>query len=69
MASLEAMAVSGLAIVVVSSELEEVSAISDRVAVLAEGRLVAVLDRDDGDITPTRIMSTAFALDKAYATA
>jgi ABC-type sugar transport system ATPase subunit len=67
MASLEAMAAAGLAIVLVSSELEEVSAISDRVVVLAEGRLVGVLDRRDGEITPTEIMSTAFALKDAHA--
>jgi ribose transport system ATP-binding protein len=69
MASLEAMAAEGLGIVVVSSELEEVSAISDRVVVLAEGRVAGVLDRRDADITPTRIMSIAFGLEDAHAAA
>jgi ABC-type sugar transport system ATPase subunit len=63
--SLQAMAAEGLAIVVVSSELEEVSAISDRVVVLAEGRHVGTLDRAEGAITPSRIMSTAFGLESA----
>ena len=69
MASLETMAAEGLGIVIVSSELEEVSALSDRVVVLAEGRQMGVLDRADGAITPTRIMSTAFGLDEDHATA
>jgi ABC-type sugar transport system ATPase subunit len=63
--SLEEMAQDGLAIVVVSSELEEVCAISDRVVVLVEGRQVGVLDRVQTDVTPTTIMSVAFGLEQA----
>jgi len=69
MDSLEAMASEGLGIVIVSSELEEVAALSDRVVVLAEGRQMGLLDRADGAITPTRIMSTAFGLEDAHAAA
>jgi ABC-type sugar transport system ATPase subunit len=69
MASLEAMAADGLAIVVVSSELEEVCALSHRVVVLAEGRCAGILDRVQESITPSRIMSTAFGLEDVHATA
>jgi len=69
MTSLEQMADEGAGIVVVSSELEEVCAISDRVAVLAEGRLVGQLDRQEGDITPNRIMNNAFGLEASHAVA
>jgi ABC-type sugar transport system ATPase subunit len=68
-ASLEAMAREGLGIVFVSSELEEVSAISHRVVVLNEGRRMGTLDRFDGDITPSRIMTTAFGLENVHAVA
>ena len=69
MASLEQMAEEGLGIVVVSSELEEVCALSDRVVVLAEGRCVGTLDRSDAGITPSRIMSTAFGLEDVHVAA
>jgi ABC-type sugar transport system ATPase subunit len=67
MASLEEMAGEGLGIVLVSSELEEVAALSDRVVVLAEGRHAGTLDGRKGDITPSRIMSTAFGLEETHA--
>lgn len=69
MSALEALAADGLGIVVVSSELEEVSALSDRVVVLAEGRHAGTLDRRESPITPTSIMSTAFELEDAHAVA
>jgi len=69
MSSLEAMASEGLGIVVVSSELEEVCALSHRVVVLAEGRMVGLLERDEASITPSRIMSTAFGLEDVHAAA
>jgi ABC-type sugar transport system ATPase subunit len=69
MASLENMAEEGLGIVVVSSELEEVCAISHRVTVLSEGNYIATLDCSETEITPNRIMSTAFQLETADATA
>jgi ABC-type sugar transport system ATPase subunit len=58
--SLEAMAVEGLGLILVSSELEEVAIVSDRVYVLAEGLLVGQLDRESGDITSADILNLAF---------
>ncbi len=58
--SLEAMAADGLGIVMVSSELEEVAAVSDRVIVLSEGRAVGRLDRTEGNITVSEILHAAF---------
>jgi len=41
------LAAEGLAIIMISSELPEVMGMADRVAVMHEGRLVAVMDRAD----------------------
>jgi len=60
LASLEGMAREGLALVLVSSELEEVAVASDRVYVLAEGELVGHIDRDDAEITSAAILDLAF---------
>jgi ABC-type sugar transport system ATPase subunit len=48
----------GMAIVIVSSELEEVVEAADRVLVLARGRLVAKLDRHEASVE--RILRLAF---------
>jgi ABC-type sugar transport system ATPase subunit len=56
--TLRRLADEGLAIVVVSSELEEVTAISDRVVVLAQGRLVSTLEGED--VAVSRILHDAF---------
>jgi len=58
--SLEDMAAQGLGIVIVSSELEEVVAISDRVLVLSEGLPVGTLDRGERPITTHEILDYAF---------
>jgi ABC-type sugar transport system ATPase subunit len=58
--SLEAMARRGVGIVMVSSELEEVAAVSDRVIVLSEGRAVGLLLRTEGNITVSEILHAAF---------
>jgi ABC-type sugar transport system ATPase subunit len=50
----------GLGIVMVSSELEEVAEISDRVLVLSEGRSVAELDRESGPLRVEDILNAAF---------
>ncbi len=50
----------GLAVVVVSSELEEVLAIADRVLVMAAGRSIAHLERDDPRWTVHDILRIAF---------
>ena len=51
------LAASGAAIVMVSSELPEVLALSDRIIVMREGRVTAELDR--ADATEERIMHHA----------
>lgn len=60
--TLRRLATEGLALVVVSSELEEVVAISDRVLVLAEGRAVGELTGDSGEISVENILNAAFRL-------
>jgi ABC-type sugar transport system ATPase subunit len=59
--TLRRLADQGLAVLFVSSELEEVAAVSDRVYVLHAGRLVAELDGSDG-ITQNDILNCAFGL-------
>jgi ABC-type sugar transport system ATPase subunit len=52
---LQEMVAAGMSIVFVSSELEEVSGVSDRVLVFNAGRVVAELEREAG-ITPASIL-------------
>ena len=52
-----ALASQGIAILMISSELPEVVAMSDRVLVMREGRLVAELDRHE--MTAERVMAAA----------
>ena len=47
----------GLGILMISSELPELLALSDRVVVLHEGRLAGALEK--GDATPDRILHLA----------
>lgn len=56
-ALLNRLAEDGMSIIVVSSDLPEVLAISDRVVVLKEGRITGVLDREDA--TQERVMLAA----------
>ena len=51
------LARSGIAVILISSDLPEVLAMSDRVVVLREGRLRAIYDR--GEATEERVMTTA----------
>jgi simple sugar transport system ATP-binding protein len=44
---------SGVAILLVSTELDEIMSLSDRIAVLRDGRVVGTLDR--AEATPERI--------------
>jgi ribose transport system ATP-binding protein len=39
------LAAKGVSVIVISSEMEEVLGISDRIAVMHEGRLTGILDR------------------------
>jgi len=63
MTSLRTMAAEGLAIIVVSSELEEVCELGDRVLVLNEGRMAGVLEATEQSITPSSIMASAYEID------
>jgi ribose transport system ATP-binding protein len=56
---LEELASEGKAIVVASSEVEELLALCDRIAVMSAGRLAAVFER--GDWSEERIMAAAFS--------
>jgi ABC-type sugar transport system ATPase subunit len=47
---------------VVSSELEELTALADRVVVLANGRLVEELQAQDDGVTAERMLAAAFAM-------
>jgi rhamnose transport system ATP-binding protein len=52
----------GLAVVVVSSELEEITAISDRIIVMRDGRAVQTLDCHASDVDVDTILRAAFAV-------
>lgn len=66
MRALERMAGEGMAIVFVSSELEEVALISDRVVVIAEGKQVTELDSENSPIRASDILKSAFAVEGAH---
>ncbi|MGP9806348.1 sugar ABC transporter ATP-binding protein [Paracoccus sp. NSM] len=51
------LAASGIAVIVVSSELEEVLGLAHRVLVMSEGRQTGILTRDEA--TPERVMALA----------
>lgn len=61
--ALERMAAEGMSIIFVSSELEEVALISDRVVVLAEGRQVGDLEAVDSPVRVSDILNQAFAVE------
>jgi ABC-type sugar transport system ATPase subunit len=61
---LKEMVEAGMAIVFVSSELEEVAGVSDRVLVLDRGRVAGVLEREDG-ISPSSILSHVLQVEEA----
>ena len=56
---LDELAMAGKALVVASSEVEELLALCDRIAVMSAGRIAAVFER--GDWTQERIMAAAFS--------
>ena len=61
---LEEMVAEGMAIVFVSSELEEVAGVSDRVLVLDRGRVAGELERVD-EITPASILSQVLHVEES----
>ncbi len=60
MNTLRALAEEGVGIVVVSSDLEEVIAISDRIVVMSEGQAVAELDQSQSTVAVGDILHAAF---------
>ena len=58
-AQIRALAVRGLALLLISSELPEILALSDRVAIMAGGRLRAIVDR--AEATAERVLAVALA--------
>ena len=46
----------GVAILLISEDLDEILALADRVAVIYEGQIVGVLDRDDADVEMLGLM-------------
>lgn len=64
MSTLRKLADEGMGIVVVSSDLEEVIQISDRILVMAHGRVVDELDQTGGPVQVTDILNSAFGVEK-----
>jgi ABC-type sugar transport system ATPase subunit len=62
LASIEEAAESGLAVIMTSSELEEVLAVSDRVTVLAAGRLVTEYNARARELSVSEVLHAAFGL-------
>ncbi|MCD9196973.1 sugar ABC transporter ATP-binding protein [Aeromicrobium wangtongii] len=62
MALLEQFASEGMAIVVVSSEIEELLAIADRLLVLHDGRLAGSFDNGSKNVQVSDVLSAAFGL-------
>ncbi len=46
----------GVAILLISEDLDEILALADRVAVIYEGQIVGVLDRDEADVETLGLM-------------
>ena len=59
------LARSGVCVIVVSSELPEVLGVSDRIAVMRQGKLAAILDR--ADATEEKLLKLALPLETARA--
>ena len=59
--SLRNFANAGATVIVVSSELEELTALADRVVVLAHGRLVEELQANGSGVPADRMLAAAFA--------
>jgi len=54
---LRALAADGVSVIMISSDMEEILQVSDRVAVMHEGRITGVLDHDE--CTEPRVMALA----------
>jgi general nucleoside transport system ATP-binding protein len=51
----------GVAILLISEDLDEILALSDRIAVLYEGRVVGILNREDADVETLGLMMAGAA--------
>jgi ABC-type sugar transport system ATPase subunit len=58
-ALIDRLAAEGLAVIMMTSEMPELLGLSDRIAVMAEGRLTAIMNRDDA--TQEKILNAAIA--------
>ncbi|MEZ4644105.1 MAG: ABC transporter ATP-binding protein [Chloroflexota bacterium] len=52
----------GTAVLLISEELEEILALSDRIAVISEGRIMGILDADQADVHEIGLMMTGTAV-------
>jgi simple sugar transport system ATP-binding protein len=55
----------GVAVLIVSSELDEVLALGDRIAVIYQGKIVGLLDRKDADRDKLGLLMAGASLEKA----
>src|SRR5512145_3052121 len=53
----------GIAILLISEDLDEVRSLSDRVAVMYEGRIMGILDRNDATIEQLGLLMAGITLD------
>jgi ABC-type sugar transport system ATPase subunit len=67
LATLEALAASGLAVVIASAELEDVLTISDRVIVLSEGRKVREMEFAQESLSVADVLEAAFRVEQVPA--
>ncbi len=56
---IEKLSASGIAIIIISSELPEIIGTCDRILVMAEGEVTNILDNQNGDTTQEKIMYAA----------
>ena len=54
----------GTAVLLISEEMEELLALSDRIAVISEGKIMGIVDADDADINEIGLMMTGTTLAK-----
>ncbi len=55
----------GIAVLLISTELEEIFSLSDRIAVIYEGRIVGVMPAEDADVVKIGLMMAGVAVDAA----
>ena len=60
---------SGTAILLISEELDELLALSDRIAIIFDGKIMGIVDADTADIHEIGLMMTGTNVSKKEATA